>query len=149
MEKNRFDVQIVTKTVKKYNIYLLLIFSILLVLNFIIISTTFNYLVFLWTIVACIALIFDYKHSKSIVLLSTELLFNDDGFSIKIDDNHFNLQLKKKDITSIKFDKKNNHIFVFQNEKVLCDFCVRSKSLSELYDIFNSFGYKCEFDSIV
>lgn len=149
MTNNRFDIQIVTKTVKKYNIYILIVFSILLVLNFIIISTTFNYLVVVWTIVACIALIYDYKHSKSIVMLSTELLFNDDGFEIKIDDNNFNLQLKKEDITNIWFNRKNNHIIVFQNEKILCDFCVKAKSLDELYDIFNSFGYKCELSDFI
>jgi len=149
MDNNRFDIQIVTKTVKKYNIYLIFVISILLILNYLIISTTFNYLVFIWTIIACIALVYDYRHSKSIVVLSTELLFNDNGFSIKIDENNFNLQLKKEDITNIVFNKKNNHITIFQNENILCDFFVKTKSLDELYDIFNSFGYNCELSTFV
>lgn len=149
MDNNRFDIQIVTKSVKKYNIYILLVFTILIFLNFLIISTTYNYLVVIWSIIACIALVYDYKHSKSVVLLSTELLFNDNGFSIKINDNNFNLQLKKDDITNIVFNKKNNHILVYQKDKVLCDFYVKHKSLDDLYDIFNSFGYKCELSSYI
>ena len=149
MDNNRFDIQIVTTTVKKWNLYMFVIFLVLLVLSILIFSTTFQYLTIIWTIVAGIALIYEYKHSNSIVLLSTELLFNDDGFSIIIADNNFNLQLKKEDVTNIKFDKKTKHIYVFQDDQVLCDFFVRSKSLDDLYDIFNSFGYKCELDSYV
>ena len=57
MDNNRFDIQIVTKSVKKYNIYILLVFTILIFLNFLIISTTYNYLVVIWSIIACIALV--------------------------------------------------------------------------------------------
>ena len=149
MDNNRFDIQIVTKTVKKYNLYIIVVFFILLILNFFIISTTYNYLVFIWTVVACIALLYDYKHNKSFVLLSTELLFNDDGFSIKINENNFNLQLKKDNITKIVFNKKENHIFVYQNEIVLCDFYVKAKAMDELYDVFNSFEYPCELSSYI
>lgn len=148
MENNRFDIQIVTTTVKKYNIYIFVVLFILLIINFWIISTAFNYLVLLWTIVAIFTLIYEYRHSKSLLLLSTELLFNDDGFSIIIEDEHFHLKFKKEDITSIQFNQKTNHIYVFQKDNILCNFSVQEKSLNDLYDIFNSFGYNCEFTSV-
>jgi len=148
MDNNRFDIQIVTTTVKKYNIYIFVVLLILLIINFWIISIAFNYLVLLWTIIAILALIYEYKHSKSLLLLATTLLFNDDGFSVIIEDEHFNLKLKKEDVASIQFNKKTNHIYVYQKENLLCDFIVTEKSLNELYDIFNSFGYNCEFTSI-
>ena len=117
MDNNRFDIQIVTTTVKKYNIYIFVVLLILLIINFWIISTAFNYLVLLWTIIAILALIYEYKHSKSLLLLSTTLLFNDDGFSIIIEDEHFNLKLKKEDVTSIQFNQKTNHIIDFLFDK--------------------------------
>lgn len=149
MENNKFDVEILTTTNKKWNLYIIVIIVLLLILCVFSISTKFYIPILIWLAIAGLFLFYEYKHSKSIVELATKLLFNDDGFSIVIDDNNFKLQLKRENITKIRFDKKTNHIMIYQNEDILYQFLVKPKSLLELYDVFSSFDYKCELTEVI
>lgn len=149
MGNNWFDVEIVTTTTKKWNLAVLIIFSLLLIISFLVNSKFFYIVVIIWAIVAWLLLLYDFFHSKSIICLSTKLLFKDDSFTIITDDNSIHMQIKKEDVTRILFDKKTNQIHIMQKDKVLCEFNVKPKTLVELIDTFNCFGYQCDIASYI
>ncbi len=147
MKNNWFDIEIVTTTTKKWNLYIILVFSLFLLIS-IIINTQFFYVIFaIWALFAIAFLVYDFFHSKSIVYMSTRLLFKDDSFSIISDDKSTNLQISKKDVTQIYFNRKINQIRILNGDRVLYEFVVKPKTLDELIDTFNCFGYKCDIAS--
>ena len=149
MTNNWFDIEITTTTKKKWNISIIIIFPLLIILSILTFHTKYNYLFIIWIVIAAIFLIYEFIHSKSLVELSTRLLFKDDCFDIVIEDNHFKLEIKKEEVTNIRFDKKTNHVVIFNNDKILYEFNVKSKTLDELIDTFNSFGYNCEISEYI
>ncbi len=149
MKNNWFDIEIVTTTAKKWNLSLIFVFIIFLILCFIIKAKFFYVLFVLWALMVIAFLVYDFFHSKSIVFLSTRLLFKDDCFSIITDDQSINLQIKKEDVTCVFFDRKLNLIKILSGDRVLYEFIVTPKTLDELIDTFNCFGYKCDIASNV
>ncbi len=149
MTNNWFDIEIVTTTKKKWNISIIIIFPLLIILSILTFHTKYYFLFLIWIVIACGFLVYDFIHSKSLIELSTKLLFKDDCFNIVIEDNNFNLEIKKEDVTNIKFDKKTNHVVILKKDKVLYEFNVKAKTLDELIDTFNSFGYNCEISEYI
>ena len=144
MDSNWFDIEIITTTKKKWNVSLLFVFPILFIVSILLNSTLYYILCILWAVITFFLLLYDYIQSKSLVTLSTKLLFKDDSFSIMTDDSNMNRQIKKEEVTNITFDKKKNHIQILQKDKILYEFTVNAKTLDELLDTFSCFGYKCD-----
>ena len=74
MTNNRFDVEILVTTKKKWNIYIIVIFVLLLFLSVFSISNQYYLLILIWAVVAAIFLLYQYKHSKSLIELSMVFL---------------------------------------------------------------------------